>query len=405
VYLITGGYGAIGLEIARYLAAAGQPKLVLVGRGGLPARELWQKHVSLHGRDDAVSRRIRSVQALEESGAEVLAARADVASDVQMRDVIAQARARFGRIEGVFHAAGIAGGGVMQLRQPDAVAAVMRPKVAGARVLERVFADDRPDFMVLCSSLNAVTGGVGQVDYCAANAYLDTFARYQTVRYDTFTLSVNWDAWREVGMAADAQLPGDLAGAHLRALERGMSSAEGIEALRRCLAGTVPQVLVSTGGWFGSGAGEHGDGQYDPTARADRLQAATALPLNPRPNLASPYVAPQDDVHQKICDVWREALGVVQVGVDDSFFDLGGHSLLAIQVVARLNAEFGTAIPVAKLYEGLTPAFFADLVRDARPEGRTESDDAGQRQERQKRQKRHQEKRRVARTGQGRLVQ
>jgi acyl carrier protein len=183
-----------------------------------------------------------------------------------------------------------------------------------------------------------------------------------------------------------------------------MSSAEGIEALRRCLAGTVPQVLVSTGGWSGSRA-EHGGGQDDPTARADRLHAATALPLNPRPNLASPYVAPQDDVQQKICDVWREALGVVQVGVDDSFFDLGGHSLLAIQVVARLNAEFGTAIPVAKLYEGLTPAFFADLVRDARPEGRTEPDDAGQRQERQKRQKRHQEKRRVARTGQGRLVQ
>ena len=68
VYLITGGYGAIGLEIARYLASTFHSRLVLVGRGGLPARELWQKHVALHGRDDEVSRRIRSVQALEESG-------------------------------------------------------------------------------------------------------------------------------------------------------------------------------------------------------------------------------------------------------------------------------------------------------------------------------------------------
>jgi hypothetical protein len=243
------------------------------------------------------------------------------------------------------------------------------------------------------------------VDYCAANAYLDAFARYQTVRCDTFTISVNWDTWREAGMAADARLPGDLAGAHGRALERGMSSAEGIEAVRRCLAGTVPQVLVSTSGWLRAGAGEHAGAQNDEAASADRGQASAALPLNPRPNLSSPYVAPQDDVHQKICDVWGEALGVVQVGVDDSFFDLGGHSLLAIQVVARLNADFGTAIPVAKLYEGLTPAFFADLVRDARPGQLEEPADAEQRQERLTRQKRHQEKRRVARTGQGRLVQ
>jgi acyl carrier protein len=116
-------------------------------------------------------------------------------------------------------------------------------------------------------------------------------------------------------------------------------------------------------------------------------------------------VAPQDEIHRKICDVWSEALGVVQVGVDDSFFELGGHSLLAVQVVARLNTDFGTAIPVARLYEGLTPAFFADLVRDARPAETGEPGDAGQRQERLTRQKRHQEKRRVARTGQGRLVQ
>jgi NAD(P)-dependent dehydrogenase (short-subunit alcohol dehydrogenase family) len=405
VYLITGGYGAIGLEVARYLASNFHPKLVLVGRGGVPARELWQKHVALHGRDDEISRRIRSVQALEESGAEVMAARADVASEMQMRDAVAEARRRFGRIAGVFHAAGIAGGGVMQLRKTDAAVAVMRPKVTGARVLERVLADDRPDFMMLCSSLNAVLGGVGQADYCAANAYLDAFARYQSVQSDTFTVSVNWDTWREAGMAADARLPAALARTHDRVLELGMSSTEGIEAVRRCLNGTVPQVLVSTSGWLRAGAGEPAETPDDSVGQTDRDQASETLPLNPRPSLASAYVAPQDEIHRKICDVWSEALGVVQVGVDDSFFELGGHSLLAVQVVARLNTDFGTAIPVARLYEGLTPAFFADLVRDARPAETGEPGDAGQRQERLTRQKRHQEKRRVARTGQGRLVQ
>ena len=147
-YLITGGYGAIGLEIARYLASAARANLILVGRGGLPARELWQKHMSLHGRDDEVSRKIRAVQALEESGGCVFAARADVASEAQMREVVTEARHRFGRIDGVFHAAGVAGGGVMQLRKADDVMAVMRPKVTGTRVLARVLADDAAGFRV-----------------------------------------------------------------------------------------------------------------------------------------------------------------------------------------------------------------------------------------------------------------
>jgi acyl transferase domain-containing protein len=403
VYLITGGYGAIGLAVARYLASSVRARLVLVGRSALPARELWQKHLALHGREDEISRKIRAVQSLEESGAEVLTARADVASEAQMRDVVESARSRFGRVDGVFHAAGVAGGGVMQLRKAEAVAAVMRPKVAGTRVLERVLADAPPDFMVLCSSLTAAIGGAGQGDYCAANAYLDAFARYQTVSTGTFTVSIAWDTWRDGGMAAAAQLPGALGRAHERALESGLSSEEGIEALRRCLDGTVPQVLVSTAGWQRGGTVDATD-PGTPAAAADSADAA-AMTLNERPNLASPYAAPIDDVDRRICEVWSAALGVVQVGVDDSFFDLGGHSLLAVQVVAALNAEFGTAIPVARLYEGLTPAFLAGLVREAQPATGDGGDAPDQRQERLTRQKRHQERRRVARAGQGRLVQ
>jgi hypothetical protein len=283
----------------------------------------------------------------------------------------------------------------------------MRPKVAGTRVLERVLADDRPDFMLLCSSLNAVTGGVGQADYCAANAYLDAFARYQMARCGALVVSVNWDTWRDAGMAVDAKLPADLARDHDRHLQRGMSSSEGSEALRRCLIGTVPQVLVSTAGWIRAdvGGGETKSTDRDHHESAIDPAPSVSLPLNSRPALASPYVAPIDDVHQKICDLWRDALGVEPVGIDDSFFDLGGHSLLAIQVMARLNADFGTAIPVAKLYEGLTPSFLAELVGEARPVAMGQSVDEGQRHERQRRQKQHQEKRRVARTGQGRLVQ
>src|SRR6185295_2552999 len=52
------------------------------------------------------------------------------------------------------------------------------------------------------SSLTSILGGLGQVDYCAANAFLDAFAHNKSAQSDTFTVSINWDTWQEVGMAA-----------------------------------------------------------------------------------------------------------------------------------------------------------------------------------------------------------
>jgi acyl transferase domain-containing protein/acyl carrier protein len=401
VYLITGGFGAIGLELARYLASALKPKLVLVGRASVPDRTLWQKHIVLHGRDDKMSRTIRALQGLEELGAELLVARADVGSEVQMRDVISSARRRFGSIEGVIHAAGVPGGGVIQLRDPAAAAAVMRPKVLGTRVLERVLADHPLEFIVLCSSLTGVTGAVGQVDYCAANAYLDAFARYQTLR-GIFTVSIDWDAWREAGMAAEARLPRDLAKARQQTLAMGLTNAEGIEVFRRCLAGEAVQVLVSTGGWKPHASDEPIEAIGTPTVPAAQV---SDVPLNPRPNLGAPFTEPGDDIERKICAAWQETLGIDRIGINDSFFDLGGHSLHAIQLMAKLNAEFGTSVPVARLYEGLTPAFVAGLVREARQETEPASQSPLEpRPDRLTRQRRHQERRRVAKTGTGRLA-
>jgi acyl transferase domain-containing protein len=397
VYLITGGFGAIGLQVARYLAKAVRAKLVLVGRTSLPDRSKWQTHVSLHGRDDRVSRAIRAVQELEELGAEVLVARADVASDVQMRDMVTAARQRFGGIDGVFHAAGVPGGGVMQLRDPAASAAVMRPKVLGARVLERVLADEPLEFMVLCSSMTGVTGAAGQVDYCAANAYLDAFARVHSLR-GIFTISIDWDTWREGGMAVDAKLPKDLAKAREQALAHGLSGVEGIEVLKRCLSSAIPQVLVSTRGF------RLGDEpKVDPVLEAPSAPSPESdAPLNPRPKLTVPFEAPSTEVEQRICAAWQQTLGVDPIGVHDNFFDLGGHSLHAIQVMARMNADFGTSIPVARLYEGLTPAFLATLVTpQGGDDGIAEARANDYRQDRRTRQKRQQELRRTARVGQG----
>ncbi|HEX7239882.1 MAG TPA: SDR family NAD(P)-dependent oxidoreductase [Longimicrobiaceae bacterium] len=201
-YLVTGGLGGIGLEVAGHLARTARAKLVLVGRSEFPAREEWDAWLESHEATDATSRKIRSLRELEAAGAEVMVGSADVADEAAMRAVVDAARARFGEIHGVVHGAGVPSGGLVQMKNPEGVARVLAPKVQGTRVIEKLFAGRALDFLVLFSSRTSVMGRFGQVDYTSANAFLDAFARYHRAETGTYTVSVNWGAWEEVGMAA-----------------------------------------------------------------------------------------------------------------------------------------------------------------------------------------------------------
>lgn len=206
VYLITGGVGGIGFSLAEYLARAGQAKLVLTGRSPLPQREQWTEWLDQHDDSEDVSRKIRKVQALELMGAEVLMLSADVTDRKAMEAVITLTRERFGEITGVVHAAGVSPGGLIQVKTPEMAASVLSPKIKGTLILEQLVRDVKLDFFVLCSSLAAITGGVGMVDHCGANAFLDAFAHRRTAGGDTYILSLNWDAWLEEGQAAKASV-------------------------------------------------------------------------------------------------------------------------------------------------------------------------------------------------------
>jgi phthiocerol/phenolphthiocerol synthesis type-I polyketide synthase E len=193
VYLITGGLGGIGLELAELLARTVRARLVLVSRTVPPPK--------------GTSRRL---QALEILGSEVLVLRADVTDEGQMREVVARALERFGTLHGVIHGAGLPGGEPMAFATARSLRAVLAPKVQGTRTLAAVVADLPLDFLVLLSSTFSLAGGVGQAAYCAANAFLDAFAQARA-REAPFTLSVNWDLWRGIGMAAH-RAPEDGAG-------------------------------------------------------------------------------------------------------------------------------------------------------------------------------------------------
>lgn len=203
VYLLTGGLGDLSLVIARELIERYQARVILVGRTKLPERGEWQLYRRLHRGDDRIARAIKVLQEFEAQGAEVLYAAADVCNAEQMATAIAEGKQRFGTIHGVLHTAGAVKDNLIQLKSRDEIEKVLAPKVYGTDVLHRLLKDEPLELLVLFSSSSTDIAPAGQVDYVAANAYLNAYAESAAAE-GRRTVAVHWGIWNEVGIAARA---------------------------------------------------------------------------------------------------------------------------------------------------------------------------------------------------------
>jgi acyl transferase domain-containing protein/thioesterase domain-containing protein len=203
VYLITGGLGGIGLVLAEHLAREFNARLVLVSRSAIPLETQWKAALDDVETTETERRRIRKLIQINSLAGGLLVVQADVTNLSQMRGVVDQARKQFGKIDGVFHAAGVLDDGPLLLKTAQSAAHVLDPKVRGTLVLEEALGDTPLSCFVLFSSISSIQPPAGQIDYAAANAFLDAFA---LSRKGPVTV-VNWGAWSEVGMGARSASP------------------------------------------------------------------------------------------------------------------------------------------------------------------------------------------------------
>ncbi|TCM49658.1 acyl transferase domain-containing protein [Rhizobium sp. PP-F2F-G48] len=203
VYFFTGGLGDIALVLAGDLADRYQARIVLTGRLELPPREAWTAYDRLHGHD-AIRRATSAIRKLEQRGAEVLYIKADVTNPEEMKQAVSLALARFGEINGVFHAAGLVDDAPLQVKSEDSIKRVLAPKLLGTTVLDDVFRDVSLDLVILFSSTSTDTAPAGQVDYVAANAYLNAYAESMSDISGRKTRAIHWGIWNDVGLAARA---------------------------------------------------------------------------------------------------------------------------------------------------------------------------------------------------------
>lgn len=202
VYFITGGLGGIGLEVAELLARTKPVKLALLARENLPEEKHWDDILAKSATSRA-AQRIARVRALRSLGSQVMVVAGDITSASSLGAALKKVRDVHGPLNGIIHAAGVMDDAPLMAKDAAAMARVIAPKVAGTLALDALV-HEKLDAFVLFSSVASFLGLPGQVDYTAANAFLDAFARSRAERAAGRTVVINWNAWRDIGMAASA---------------------------------------------------------------------------------------------------------------------------------------------------------------------------------------------------------
>jgi hypothetical protein len=217
--------------------------------------------------------------------------------------------------------------------------------------LEEVLAGRSLDFVVLCSSLSAVLGGLGFAAYAAANLCMDAFAHRQSRMTAVPWISINWDGWRfdRQGSKPDPPSSDDLS----------IHPQEGAEAFSRILSmGVGPQITVSTGNL--QARIDHWIGLQSLRSLQEDGDTREIAGSQNRPSLTTTYVAAHNELEEALVEMWQELLGVFPVGVHDDFFELGGHSLLGVQLNSRLRRRFEIDLPLRLLFDNPTVAELAE---------------------------------------------
>ena len=323
-YVITGGFGRVGRAIVRAITREVPAQVVLLGRRSFAA----------------VATAMSSFAAeVESSGSRVAYEQVDVTDEAGVARCFAALRARYGRIDGVVHAAGFTDRAKFTLLDATDIATletVAAAKVLGIRNLSRALSAADADFVILCSSLSTVLGGVRFGAYIVANALLDAFARNRWLDGDRRWISVAWDAW--TGSSGNDVGPARYA----------LSDDDGYEVFRRVLAAPGPVLLVSTCDLevraaevrVQVGGGDRSPDVYD----------AHASSLDPRATVA---------------DVLLEVLGRHPTDPQRDLRDYGVESLTILQIVIRMRARLGIDVALADAMRSLSLAGLTRLASTA----------------------------------------
>ncbi|MDF2882505.1 MAG: beta-ketoacyl synthase family proteinphosphopantetheine-containing protein [Clostridiaceae bacterium] len=369
VYVITGGTGGIGLEIAKYIASKNRIKLCLINRSQLPAMEEWKDLVE-QDKDKKLTNKLKALMELNSLGSEVTCLVADVSNENELRDAITSIREKYGKINGVIHCAGLPGDGFIIRKDKNVFDKVVAPKYEGTWLIDNLTSNDNLDFFVMCSSMESLLGGAGQGDYTAANSYIDSFSAYRN-KLGKRTISINWTAWTETGMATDFGVDSEEALQGM--LFKPVNNNQGIAIFDEILNSNLTNIIT-------------GDMNYNLAASIEikkYIQVSKEVKIliekaaNAIKNVDSPKskkVAVEVQITGKSSDeytqfektlaiIYATVLDISEIDIFDSFYDMGGDSIMAMELLVTIDSQYPNVVDITDIFSRSSVVDMAEYIQ------------------------------------------
>ncbi|WP_372809158.1 SDR family NAD(P)-dependent oxidoreductase, partial [Pontiella sp.] len=379
-YLITGGLGGVGFELAQYLLQYQGANVLLVGRSSL-------EDSGSSSLGELRRQRLEILQALDGHVDYVVA---DVDDCLTMERWVEEFSQRWQMpLGGIIHLAGVAPERLIVDETWESMSAALRAKVAGTWVLHQLV-KDRPDCLfVSMSSVISLVGGSTVGAYSASNMFLNHFQQHARLAGHAQHYCFCSSTWSQIGvnqgysgqqarqaqgqvaMSATAGLQSVLVGLRYRLNELVFGLDRRKPAVQRmCRDGLLwnqqpVAYLQST----------LGDQELQRVMRpaCGRVERLARLPVGPdgrvdRVSLMGMASArkgqgvPQTPAEKKLADIWQAVLGLSAVGRDDNFFELGGTSVQAARLFIEMEQAMGMMLPLASLFQAPTIAQLARLT-------------------------------------------
>ncbi|MBN3894355.1 MAG: SDR family NAD(P)-dependent oxidoreductase [Nostoc sp. NOS(2021)] len=394
-YLISGGLGGIGIEIARYLLKHYQARLLLVGKTPLPDKSTWKVNQE---KTNTIAQRLKAYHELEQLGGEVIYEAVDICDLKQLQIVVEKAKSQWGKdLDGIIHLAGTFHEQLVLEETQKNLAAVLRPKMLGAWALHQLLKDNKGSIFINFSSVNSFFGGTAVGAYAAANSFLDRFSDYQNSQSELTSYCFAWSMWDETGMSQGYQMKNFIRAKGFYV----MSSSQGISSMLASLQHQQTNLLIGLDGsnqniqrWQSSAFNLQKLTAYF-TASSNEVVQLPDLRVQDCFGTSSTYnlvrlpqmpwlengeidrasliggintqeirerIEPRNEIELKIAQCWQEVLKLPPLSIHDNFFELGGNSLLAGQVISRLREDFSLELSLQRLFKTPTIASLAQSI-------------------------------------------
>lgn len=316
-YMILGGAGGIGFTLCEYLVKNYDARVVLVGRKKL----------------EELSEKVQS--GLERFSGRAYYYSSDICNVLSLSGAVKYVRERFGHINGVIHsAANMHDSAVRNMKEEDLIR-VVKPKVDGLTAMEEVFAAEKPDLVILFSSMQSMKENPGQANYAMANEYMDAYAASLQRNLGARVSVINWGYWDSVGIAGDLKYKEPLVKRGIYAIR----AQEGMEALEKVLSGRKLQMSAI----------KIDHSRFQIEALEDRFEAKVEQKKEMR--------SVQKKATGKVMDVIKETINEVlaireeDIDITKQFSDYGVDSIIGVSMVSEINQKLNLQLKTTVLFD------------------------------------------------------